>query len=448
MNYPIVIERRWSVTASPVDVLFLSHRYEVTSGGEKALLDLIEYVVSINLHVHVIIGGRGNIVDYLDKWNVSYSIVHLPFWAHGGEDMSPFVFDQPANPTNNPTLKIVELIESLKPKLCVTNTIVVPWLAYASAITSTPHSWMIHELDTSGLNLQYAIDKEQIIRSIDTLSDKIFYNSQYTAQYYLPKLTYNKDISVIYPAGKFQAITKATPSPFKTSGLRIISVGQIKEQKGQIDAIKAAIVLKNKGIDFELLIVGGFNEEDKLYRNSLIELTERNDLNNKIRFLGHSDNPISLLKHAQIALNSATNETFGRVTVEAMLSGLAVIGADSAGTAEIIDHNKTGLLYKPGDHIELAEKILLLHDSPTLLEQISNHGKQNAEFKYSDSERFRPFVEYLNSGLMKKSLDLSPIRSVLSDFRATISLANASLPIHTRALRKTKRLVKKITKRA
>lgn len=435
------------MTNKPVDVLFLSHRYDITSGAEKALVEQMEYLSSIGVTMHVVIGGRGNIVNHLEKLRVPYSIVHLPFWAHGGEDTSPFIFEQTANPTNNSTIKLVELIESLQPKLCVTNTIVVPWLAYASAITNTPHSWMIHELDTSGLNLQYAIIKEQILRNIDTFSDKIFYNSKYTAQYYVPKFTYNKDTAVIYPGGRIQSSTKSISSPYRTEGLKLICVGQVKEQKGQIDAIKAAVLLKEKGIAFELLIVGGINEDDRSYINTLYQLIENNNLSESIRFLGHSDNPTSLLGYADVALNCATNETFGRVTVEAMLSGTAVIGANSAGTAEIIESNITGLLYKPEDSADLADKILQLHNTPTLLEKLSNTAKKNAQFKYSDTERFKPFVDYLNSKPTKSSLDLSPLSSVFSDFRSTITLANKKHPLRIRVLNKGKKVVKRILKK-
>ena len=55
-----------------------------------------------------------------------------------------------------------------------------------------------------------------------------------------------------------------------------------------------------------------------------------------------------LRKHADIALMCSRGEALGRVTVEAMLSENLVIGADSAGTKEIIQNKVTGYLYKTG----------------------------------------------------------------------------------------------------
>jgi glycosyltransferase involved in cell wall biosynthesis len=47
-----------------------------------------------------------------------------------------------------------------------------------------------------------------------------------------------------------------------------------------------------------------------------------------------------------------------------MLAGKSVIGAASGGTAELIQDGKTGLLYEPGNHDELAMKIQYLFENP------------------------------------------------------------------------------------
>ena len=40
-----------------------------------------------------------------------------------------------------------------------------------------------------------------------------------------------------------------------------------------------------------------------------------------------------------------------------MASGAVVIGANTGGTTELIDHQSTGLLYEEGDPLSLAEQI-------------------------------------------------------------------------------------------
>ena len=62
---------------------------------------------------------------------------------------------------------------------------------------------------------------------------------------------------------------------------------------------------------------------------------------------------------SDILLMNSRSEGFGRVTVEGMLGGLLVIGRNSAGTAEIIQDGRTGLLFNTDEELEqLLQKVL------------------------------------------------------------------------------------------
>ncbi len=52
---------------------------------------------------------------------------------------------------------------------------------------------------------------------------------------------------------------------------------------------------------------------------------------------------------SDVFLFPSETETFGNVTLEAMASGLGIVAADAAGTASLIDHERTGLLCPPRD---------------------------------------------------------------------------------------------------
>ena len=57
-----------------------------------------------------------------------------------------------------------------------------------------------------------------------------------------------------------------------------------------------------------------------------------------------------------------------------MLSNLAMIGADSAATSELITDNVTGLLYKNEDIDELAEKLVYLYKDRKKLKELAING--------------------------------------------------------------------------
>ena len=76
---------------------------------------------------------------------------------------------------------------------------------------------------------------------------------------------------------------------------------------------------------------------------------------------------------ADIVFMCSTNEAFGRVTVEGMMSGALVVGKDCAATSEIIDNGRTGILYK--DSKELVECIKYAIENKEESRKIAKNGQ-------------------------------------------------------------------------
>ncbi len=72
-------------------------------------------------------------------------------------------------------------------------------------------------------------------------------------------------------------------------------------------------------------------------------------------------------------------ETLGNVVLEAMASGLPVIGADQGGTVENVRHGLNGLLVPAGDADRFAEAIVRLVDDPGLRERLARNARAWAE---------------------------------------------------------------------
>jgi glycosyltransferase involved in cell wall biosynthesis len=73
----------------------------------------------------------------------------------------------------------------------------------------------------------------------------------------------------------------------------------------------------------------------------------------------HTELP-RLIASADIFAFPSRDEPFGRVLLEAMSSGLPVVGSCAGGIPEIVQDGETGFLVNPGDSHALAERILML----------------------------------------------------------------------------------------
>ena len=107
-----------------------------------------------------------------------------------------------------------------------------------------------------------------------------------------------------------------------------------------------------------VILVGDalFGEQD--YVKQLHQQIDRLQLQNRVKFLGFRDDiPLLMAACDLVAHTSTAPEPFGRVIVEAMLSGTPVVAAASGGAVELVTDGINGFLATPGNPQELTEVI-------------------------------------------------------------------------------------------
>lgn len=165
-----------------------------------------------------------------------------------------------------------------------------------------------------------------------------------------------------------------------TKGNNLLTVGALTPGKGHEVVIKALGKLKRKGIaDFHYRIVGEGIEQKRLK-----ELVNKEELQDKIEFCGFSKNTKKFYQTSDIFILSSLSEAFGRVTIEAMMNGILVVGRNSAGTSEIINDGKNGYLFNNIN--ELTQKLEEIFKNKELVKQIALKGQQEALEKYTAKE--------------------------------------------------------------
>ena len=118
-------------------------------------------------------------------------------------------------------------------------------------------------------------------------------------------------------------------------------VGRLDEKKGQLDVIEAIPRLKNSEKSMHVVFVGDQtkNEADE-YVQKLNNTIAQEQLQEIVSFLPHQPNMQQLYGAFDLVIVPSWEETFGTVTIEAMASGVPVIGSNTAGTAEILENEQ------------------------------------------------------------------------------------------------------------
>lgn len=81
-------------------------------------------------------------------------------------------------------------------------------------------------------------------------------------------------------------------------------------------------------------------------------------------------------------------EAMGRVLLESMAACKPRIGADVDGIPTVIDNGKDGLLFTPGDAVDLAAKLDLLMGDPELRRSLGRRGGERARAEFTSEAYF------------------------------------------------------------
>lgn len=174
----------------------------------------------------------------------------------------------------------------------------------------------------------------------------------------------------------------------KSTGTLMGIIGRITEKKGQLFLVEALAKLSQKNINIELLIFGSptVNEpEAQLYFQKIKDTVKQNRLENRVHFVDFNEDVALFYNAIDIFVLATESETYGMVTIEAMLSELPVIATNSGGTPEILGFGKYGTLYKYNNIDDFINKIDYILKHPDEIEAKALEAKKTAVKKYDQN---------------------------------------------------------------
>lgn len=175
----------------------------------------------------------------------------------------------------------------------------------------------------------------------------------------------------------------------------LLACGRLVSEKGFATLIRAFARVREKR-NARLLILG-----EGPQRRALEALINELHLRGSVQLAGHVQNPYRFMSRAAAFVLSSRWEGMPGVLIEAMACGTAGIATDCKfGPAELIEHERTGLLAKPDDVTSLAEQIERVLSDRAFAARLAAAGKVSM-VRYSEAAACAAHEELFHSLLAR-----------------------------------------------
>lgn len=345
----------------------------------EAVAGLLEQGVN----VETVVPAQGELSQKLQELNVPVHLISHTWWVGFGQWRKFYYRLRRRLQNHFAASQFDRLLLQSKFDLVVSNTLTIPAGAFAAQRSGIPHIWFVHEFGRDDHDFHFDRGAPRSYALMNQLSACIIANSQAVAhslKAYIPE----EKLRVVYQSVEVPPQPPFPDSPLESETLRLITVGRLAPGKRQEDAIKALAILLQKDLKVHLTLLG---PDVVAYGQELRRLAQDLDVTEHIDFVGDVPDPQTYLLEASVALICSRSEAFGRVTIEAMKAGKPVVGANTAGTAELISDGVNGFTFAMGDAEDLARKIEILYHDPSLRKEMGRSGQAWAAENFS-RERF------------------------------------------------------------
>lgn len=355
-------------------------------GAEKSLVSLQSYLnKDKNIGTITIIPQHGPIEELLQGNGIEYIIHSFQGNVNAGRGVKPI---RGLTKMGLNIIQAFKLGERLKrKKICIvgvhSNTITSEFGVYLALDLKVPHIWHVREFGKLDFNFDFELGFKYLVWCASK-SSKIICNSKsvmnYYEQYFHKNITYVYNGVDTFPQGL---------SDWESKKFKMILVGRLSPEKGQLLAIEACKELKDSGFNNFVLDLYG----DGVDKEKLKDKVHQYGLEKYVSFLGYQNNiPFSSY---HLGLMCSQHEAFGRVTVEYMVNSLPVVGVDSGGTSEIVANGISGFLCddNAGSIFEAIKKFYL---DRNLCISFGKAGREIALTKFSVDQYRRNIIEIYN----------------------------------------------------
>ena len=174
-------------------------------------------------------------------------------------------------------------------------------------------------------------------------------------------------------------------------GLRVVSVANIRWQKGHKDLVAAFDFVATRFPEAHLILVG--DNPDRELLDEVCALITRKGLEEKISILGRREDVGAILSQCDIGVISSLSEGLPLALLEYGFAGLAVVSTHVGQCREVLADGEMGRVVPRGDAEKLGEAIAELLEDSNLREELGRKLRDHVQKIYSEDAFMKALSE-------------------------------------------------------
>jgi glycosyltransferase involved in cell wall biosynthesis len=374
-----------------VDILFI-HHLPIMGGATQSLLTLVKQAMAAGYECKVLfLRQDGNAIQRYRDEGIEVTLSNkIMTYAHAYGAYNSFISRRPWRVITNlvKTFASVDEAKNIlsleKPKVVYLNTSVLIPFAMAAKDFKLPVIWHLREQIHNGI---FGIRKKMVQYLFEKYASSIIAISKVNAS----TLGLN-NIQVVYNSVDLNQFDKeldpmvakekwSVKAPFVISfiGGKVLS-------KGADLLVASLLELLKIREDFQVLIAGDFNKDNPATMNKVEKkvytmCSQNGLLKNKLIFTGVLPNVAEVIAASDVLIWPATTPHFARPIMEAMVMAKPVIASNFLSSAEIVEHEKEGLLVPPSP-LSMANAILQMMNNRDAAKRMGQLAYEKARYLF------------------------------------------------------------------
>ena len=354
-------------------ILFVINALTV-GGAQTLLIDLAKHCKQTNNEVIVATFRDGNLRNKLIENEIKVKILGESF------------FDLIA------CSRLIKIYKEFNPDIVHTHLFrATAWARFAKLISNSKTK-LVTTIHGSESDIYHVVEK-----MMQPLSDFMLFPSQYLAKWYSESIKkLNSDsFKVIYPG-----TTINEPKTFlKQEKIIVGTLSRLHQIKGIDILLKAAKILNDRNMNFEINIGGGGKGKEKL-----LELAKELKLEKCCIFVDEIPNKAKYLENLSIFAAPSRKEAFGINICEAMERSLPVVSTNVGGIPEVVEDRISGFLCEPDNPKELAKTLESLINDSEKRKTMGEKGRERVAKLFNRTKAMKEHIELYNNLTKNKKI--------------------------------------------